>query len=213
MHRMPLIRRAMIVMTTIAVLGCRDDPDERVERIMQESLARQAEQNEQIAQQSRSSAEAAQRVVEADAAARTEVLQLQRELVERDADGRRQLAELNREVHGRLDQDRQFVDSQRQTLEFERRQIASERNRDPIIAQTIGTVGMILASTIPLLLAGYVIYTVNRTGNDDRSVSEVLITELTAEHPMFVGRYPPALPFNRSPDTLPAPDADQPSAS
>lgn len=66
---------------------------------------------------------------------------------------------------------------ERQTLEFERRQIASERNRDPFIAQTIGTVGMILAPTIPPLLAGYVIYTVDRTGSEDRSVSEVLITE------------------------------------
>lgn len=209
MPKARLIRHTMWLAVMTAMVGCRDQPDERVERIMQESLARQVEQNQHIAEQSRSSAEAAQRVVEADAAARKEVLQLQRELVERDADGRHQLAELNREVHGRLDQDRQFVDSQRQTLEFERRQIAGERNRDPIIAQTIGTVGTILASTIPLLLAGYVIYTVNRTGSEDRSVSEVLITELTAEHPMFVGRYSPALPFDGSPDRLPASDTDQ----
>jgi hypothetical protein len=80
-------------------------------------------------------------------------------------------------------------------LEQERRQLAAQRGRDPIIAQAIGAIGVTVACLLPLLLAGYVLYTVNRASpeDDSQAVSDVLIGEMVSSAPELLPA-PAAMP-------------------
>jgi TolA-binding protein len=153
-------------MLTLAA-GCGDPPDKRLLDLAQQSLAQQARQSEQLAQQSRQVTEAARQLVAADAQARQELVA-----------GMTQLQQ-------RIQTQRGEFDRQRDTLERERRELAAQRGRDPIIAQAIGAIGVTVACLLPLLLAGYVLYTVNRASPEDdaQAVSDVLIGEMVSSAP------------------------------
>ena len=71
----PSIALAMIL---VVLAGC--ESDERIVKLSERSLERQAEQNQQIAQQSREVTAATRAVVEADAAARRELIATQQRL-------------------------------------------------------------------------------------------------------------------------------------
>jgi hypothetical protein len=135
--------------------------------LAQQSLAQQARQSEQLAQQSRQVTEAARQLVAADAQARQELVA-----------GMTQLQQ-------RIQTQRGEFDRQRDTLERERRELAAQRGRDPIIAQAIGAIGVTVACLLPLLLAAYVLYTVNRASpeDDSQAVSDVLIGEMVSSAP------------------------------
>ena len=75
-------------------------------------------------------AEASRELVQADAKARGEIVALQRDMQQGQAD----------------------LGRQRDQLEKDRRQYADQRNRDPILANTILDVGTILACLLPLVL-------------------------------------------------------------
>ena len=207
-HRPKILRILMIILFT-STIGCHDEPDSRVEKVMQESLQRQAEQSQQIAEQSRLSAESVRRVVEAESDARSEVVELQRDIVERDDAGRKQLAELSQTTHNQMNAERVALDNQRADVDQERRQLALERNRDPIVAQSIVVVGITLACLIPLFLAGYVLYSLNRGDADEDFVNEVLVSEITAHCPNFLAAESPRLADQRSGSaTPPTPESD-----
>ena len=87
--------------------------------------------------------------------------------------------------------ERASLDRQREDMEQERRNIAAQRQRDPIVAQTISAVGLTLACLLPLLLAGYVVYSLNRSSDDNDALSELLIMEMTADQPLLL---PSSLP-------------------
>ena len=89
-----------------------------------------------------------------------------------------------------LQTERTSVDRQREEMETERRQLAQQRARDPIVAQAIRAVGLTLACLLPLLLAGYVIYSLNRNGDDNDALSELLVMEITAEKPKLLPMAP-----------------------
>ena len=59
---------------------------------------------------------------------------------------------------GELHSERAGIGCQREEMEQERRNIAAQRHRDPVIARAIGAVGLTLACLLPLLLAAYVIH-------------------------------------------------------
>jgi len=102
-----------------------------------------------------------------------------------------------------LHSERASIDRQREELEQERRNIAAQRHRDPVIAQAIGAVGLTLACLLPLLLAGYVIHAVNRNGDDNAALGELLVLEMTAEQPLLLPNSPrpvAALEHTLSPD-------------
>ena len=122
-------------------------------------------------------------------------------------DGDRRLAEMAREAAGRqaeqnarmaclqehvtaMQQDVQRsqaeVGRQRDLLEGERREIAGQRQRDPIVAAAIVDVGLVLACLLPLLLAGFALYCLRDQGQADSAVAEVLITELITDKPLLL---------------------------
>ena len=119
-------------MTTLLALvgvGC-SSGDERLVELSRESTERQAEQNRLVEANNRQVLEATNRLVEADAKSRTE----------------------NIDLHRQIETERSGVHQQRDALEQERRQIAGERIRDPIIAESIRAVAGLIAAILPLLV-------------------------------------------------------------
>ncbi len=198
---------SMILLLLLAT-GC-SSPDDRLVKLSQESCDRQAQQNQTIAEQSRQVSETTgelleadgkarqdlielQRgLVEADGQARQEILEIQRELVDRDAQCRQELNTLQRETQSAIQTERQSLDRQREDLEGERRQIASERQRAPVIAAAIMQLGLILACLAPLALCAYLLWSLRSTAEQDEAVTELLVEELTSERPKLLLPGPP----------------------
>jgi hypothetical protein len=156
---------AMIAVGLLVTAGCGSSGDERLVVMAQKNIAEQARQNERMAEQSIQIAEASKRLVEADSQARQEMLQAQAALQDEI-----QLARNN-------------VDRQRDLLESERREIADQRHRDPIVAESSGAVGLGIACLLPLVLAGYIVHCLRRNMESDEALSELLITEIAGEQP------------------------------
>jgi hypothetical protein len=167
----------------VLATGCGETPDDRLSRMAEESVATQARQNERMAEQSQEVAEASKRLVASDAEARREMIVAQKELQQG------------------LEDERASLDRQREDLEGERRDIAQQRRTDPIIAETIGAIGLILACLLPLLLAAYVLRTLGRSIEGDAAVSELLIEELASDRPRLLPP-PPKPPPPLSPPAL-----------
>jgi hypothetical protein len=161
MSPMKLIVMAALFLTA----GCGESRDERLVVMAEKNIAEQVRQNERMAEQSIQIAEASKRLIEADSQARQEMLQAQAALQEEI-----QLARNN-------------VDRQRDLLESERREIADQRHRDPIVAESIGAVGLGIACLLPLVLAGYIVHCLRRNMDSDEALSELLIMEIAGEQP------------------------------
>ena len=205
----------------LLIAGCGSpSPDDRLQKMAERSLDRQAEQNEIIAEQSRevtrntgemldADAQARQDVIElqrelaeSEAVARAELIRIQQDLVERDAQGRQELAELRRGTQTTVARERETIDRQREALADERRQIAKERQRAPVIAAAIAQFGLILACLAPLLLAAYLLHVLRHSSDDDAAVTELLVGEIVADRPRLLPRPDslPALPSTAPPD-------------
>ena len=156
----------MMMVALLLTAGCGGDSgDARLVAMAQHNIAEQARQNERMAAQSIQIAEASKRLVEADSQARQEMLQAQAGLQEEI-----QLARNN-------------VDRQRDLLESERREMADQRFRDPIVAESIGAVGLTIACLLPLFLAGYIVHCLRRNIDSDEALSELLVMEIAGEQP------------------------------
>ena len=117
----------------------------------------------------RRQAEASRQLVEADAKARTETIALQRQLQDAQAE----------------------VGHQRDQLENDRRDFADQRNRDPIVANSIATLGTILACLLPLILCIYLAMGLRDDLQTDGTLTEILVQEIVAEQPTLL---PPPRP-------------------
>lgn len=137
------------MMVLLLAAGCSDSPDERLAELAEQSLRQQASQNERLAEQSKQIAEAS------------------RHLVKNDSEARKEMIAAHATLQKELQAERANINQQLSNIEDERRDIAQQRGRDPIIAQTIGAVGLTLGCLLPLLLAGYIIHTFNRTNDDN----------------------------------------------
>ena len=164
------------------IVGCGGN-DERLVKMANDHDARQAEQNQHMADLQKQVAEGSKRLIEADALSREKFLTIQ----------------------NNLRADAAAIGQQRDALEADRREIAAQRNRDPIVAAAIIQVGLWLACLLPLILAGYLVYAMRHSpSQDDAIVAEFLITDIAAEHPLLLG--PPTSP---EPLQLPKPEKAQ----
>jgi multidrug efflux pump subunit AcrA (membrane-fusion protein) len=148
--------------------GCENDSDQQLVNMAEQSLATQARQNEQLAEQS-------QRIADAS-----------RDLVAADAQARQELIEAQAKLQTALQADRALLDEQRDALELERQAVARARHRDPILAAALGSLGLLVACALPLFLAGYILYCANRPSIDHEILNELLITDLVAEQPRML---------------------------
>ena len=204
----------LLIAGLATMIGC--DEDERLAEMAQDATRRQAEQNQEMIRLNREVAEHNQRLIEVDAQARQEVLQVQRELIERDAEGRQQLDALQREVQGAVSQERSSLDRQHEKLEDERKEIAKQRNRDPIVAAAITGLGVVLACLAPIVLAIYLLRSVRDETPSDAELAELLVQEIASDRSILfspVGQGRPCLEHDQEPDKLPpASEDDQPES-
>lgn len=159
---------SLILLTPLMLIvaGCGETPDERLADLTRESLDQQARQNERLIDQSQQLTEAA------------------KDLVVADAETRQDFVGLNRD----LQSERASVDRQREDMERERRELAGQRHRDPIIAETIGTVGVLVACFLPLLVCLALLYVASKRSGDAEAVNELLVHELVTDQPTLLPR-------------------------
>jgi len=158
-HQVPYMLILLVLM--IGMIGC--DNDERIVRMAQEHARQQAAQSQQMAQLQQEVAQGARELVEADSSAREEIVSLHRD----------------------IQAERTEIGRQRDHLEEDRRRLADQQHRDPIIAATIVQVGMVVACVLPLILCWYLLHR-EPAQADDAAVAEVFIEDLTAEAPLLL---------------------------
>lgn len=170
----------LLILPALLTAGC-GSKDDRLVNMAQEHEKRQAEQSQQMARMQHEVAEGARKLVEEDAKAREALTNMQ----------------------DKLRSDQATIGTQRDALEADRREIASQRNRDPIVAASIMQVGLYVACLLPLILAGYLVYATRHTASaDDAIVTEFLVTDIAAAHPLLLGPPP-------SPEPLQLPEPAQ----
>jgi hypothetical protein len=112
----------------------------------------------------------------------------QRELEHRAAETQ-QLAEL----HSKVQEERLELGQGRDQLEEDRRQIANQRHRDPLIANAINSVVWLLVCVLPLFVCWRLLQPPDEH-EIEQSVSEILISDFVAEEPLLLPKGRPALP-------------------
>jgi len=137
-------------------VGC-DSPDERLSRLARDATAEQASQNRAVTELNREAAASHQAVVEA---------------VE---ESRRELASLERDLR-----------QQRDRIDDERRELASERYWESLLVPIVSSIGAMLVAALPLVLCWYLLHGLGQT--DESAVSDTLIREIVAEHPLLARR-------------------------
>ena len=158
--RLPPIWTALIFVALIGI-GC-SSGDERLVEVSRESAERQADQNRLVETNNRQVLEATNRLIEADAKSRTEHI----------------------ELHRQIESERTGVNQERDALEQERRQIADERIRDPIIAESIRAVAGLIAAILPLLVCLFLLRGLFHKSDQD-ALAEVLIEDLVSRQPLL----------------------------
>lgn len=215
------LNRPLIILLTLPLITACSKPDERLIELGEQANARQQAQNEVIARQSEKTTELTQGFVDAEAEARQELLELQKQLVNadaearkdlqaihsevvrRDTNGRQALDELHRQTHAAVAARIQTAEQQRDLLEQERRKIAVERARAPVVAEAVKFAAGLIVCLTPLLVVVYLLRGLRSDNGVDATMVDVLIDELVTEQPrLFRARPQPA--------ELPGPSADGP---
>ena len=162
----------------LAVIGCGDAPDFRDQRLAefaQQTMTEQGRQNDRMADQSQAVVEESHQLAEAA-----------KELVEHDAEARRELIAAQTELTTQLNEQQSAIYTGHDQLEQDRREIAEQRHRDPIVAAVIQNFGLVLACLLPLLVAVFVIRQMQSQEPDHAAVAELLTLELTSEEPRLL---------------------------
>lgn len=152
--------------------GC-NPPDQRLTELAETSLEQQSRQSAAVAENSRQIAEATRELVQAEAAARAQFIQSNRELQTAIAEGNERIGQARAE------------------LEAERKSNAAQRQREPIVAAAISGFGLLITAIAPLALVGILLYVVQRAGPDEAAVSTLLIAEMNIDRQRLAS---PAMP-------------------
>ncbi len=134
-----------------------------------------------------------------------------KQLVDADAQARQQLAELQRELRS----DQAEIGRQRDALESERRTIATERRWDSILGTSIYAGAGILACLLPLLLCGWLLHATRDKQGTDEALAELLVEEFVTDRPLLLPpRQPTPLLKHQAPvQSPPAPESDRSAPS
>jgi hypothetical protein len=189
-----LVNALLIGLRFLVILlagGCEPSSEGKLAELAERSLAEQARQNERLSQQSQQIADASRLLVEADAQSRQQMIQAHAALQKDIRDGQAS------------------IEQQRDKLELERKEIAAQRHRDPLVAVSVNFLAISIACGLPLLLAGYVLYVASRCHADDGAVGELLIDELAADRSPLLPPSEPRLTHQpRNLPSTPAPPAE-----
>lgn len=182
------IRRWSVACSLAAVVGIAgcNEKDKLVRQMASEAMAEQGSQNRAMADLNRDVALATRRIAEEQAETRQAYVDAQKQL-------QKQRIEL---------------DQHRDSLEDERRQIARERHRDPIIAAALFQLGLLAACLSPLILCWALLHR-DRTESSDAELNELLIEDMVADEPKCLPRSmvePKAISDQWDADDPPYPD-------
>lgn len=156
-----MVRTAMLMAVMVITAGCQNEND-RLAEMASRHAAQQSELSKETVRLQSELVEGTQNLVEADAAARRDFIELGAKLDKQRAE----IARGQEELHG------------------ERRDIAEQRHRDPIVANAVLAAGSLLACLLPLLLAAYLLRS-QLEEPDDHATTELLLAEIAARHPAF----------------------------
>ncbi len=110
------------------------------------------------------------------------IAELAERQLQRQAEQNRIFGDLQREMQA----ERAAVSRQRDAMESERRTLAAQRKRDPIVAAVIADVGLLLACLSPLVVCWFLL---NRLVDpDDQAVGELLIEDIVMDRPLLTPR-------------------------
>ena len=165
MTRRPLLL-TLLIPAALAAAGC--SSDERLARFAEQAAERQAEQNRRMADLQHEVAEGTRRLVEADAEAREAFAGLHRD----------------------LQAERGEVGRQRDALEEERREIASQRVTDPLVAAAVMNAAALLACVLPLLVCWRLLRRDEAADGGDALVAEALLEDLVSDRPVLLAPPP-----------------------
>ena len=168
-------RTMMLIAIILIATGCQSDSD-RVAELASRHATQQSELSRETVR------------------LQTELIEGTQQLVEADAEARRDFLELE----GKLDEQRAELGRRHDDLEDKRREIATHRYRDPVVANAVIAVGSLLACLLPLLLAGYLLRC-QLGEQDDHTTTEILLNEIAGGHPALVPSSRTAL--NHDPDS------------
>lgn len=178
MTQLNRIRSSMMLMTMLipaTIAGCSRAPNERLAEFAQQSMSEQSFQNRRMADQSEAIIEESHQLAEAA-----------KNLVEHDAEARRELIAAQQELTFQLNEQQSAIYTGHERLEQDRRDIAEQRHRDPIIAAVIQNIGLVIACLLPLLVAVQVIWQMQSQEPDHAAVAELLTLDLTSEEPLLL---------------------------
>lgn len=115
-------------------------------------------------------------------------------LVKADSEARTAMIQAHEHIQLKLQAERASLDQRRQDLDSLKDQVEGERLRTPVIAESIQSVGGMFACLCPLLLAAYILYSMNLTIETDqeRIVNQFLIQELTSDSPTLLPAVAPS---------------------
>jgi hypothetical protein len=115
--------------------------------------------------------------------------------VQQQAQQNAALAKADEDLHA----ERTSLNEQQASLEEDRREIADQRVRDPLIANALETIGLILACLTPLLIC---VYALKQAGgaSPEQELGSLLVEELTADESDL---FPPAAPKLQQSDVGP----------
>jgi len=147
---------AILATLILLMIGCEDPTDERLLNMAQRHSQRQAEQSQQMLALQQEVAAGSRDLVEADARAREELVTQQ-----------------------------SGVNQQRDQLEQDRKAIASQRYRDPLIAAVITHLGMIALCLLPLIICWQLLRQPVKPVSD-QELSEILLNDLVNPEPQFL---------------------------
>lgn len=165
----------MTVLIPGTIAGCSPAPDERLAEFAQQTMTEQVRQNQRMADQSEAIVEESHQLAEAA-----------KELVKRDAEARRELIAAQQKLTSQLNEQQSTIYTGHEQLEQDRREIAEQRQRDPIVAAVIQNVGLVIACLLPLLVAVQVIWQMQSQEPDHAAVAELLTLELTSKEPLLL---------------------------
>ena len=158
-----MLWRSGLLLATTVVIGC-SSPDERLTQLSQQSLARQAEQNRQMAAQTEEIASATNVLVGSDALARADLIAA------------------NRVLQLSLQAERATLDERRHSLEQDRKRWDETHHLDSVLATALEAAVSLLAALLPLMLCVYLVRALAR-GELDQEINDLLVYELTGpEH-------------------------------
>ena len=165
------------------MIGCSSSDDRLIELSHSKASPAKPSRTKQMARQSQQVAEASKQLVQADAQARQELIAAQTQLQEG------------------LQTERGSLDRQHEDLEAERKQIAAQRHRDPIVAAAIMHIGVLLACLLPLVVCIYLLRTL-KDSEPEGELCNLLVEELVSPEPKFLPLLtPPVQPAE--PEALP----------